>query len=81
MNACANNEGPTLEAIRERLRGMTDAQLREHGEALLYMNSPQASYGETLPTYGLQLAEARAEWKRRKALTPAEEIAHPVRKS
>ena len=60
MDSCANNEGPTLAAVRERLREMTDAQLEEHGKA--YMNSPEALYGETL-----QLAEARAEWKRRKA--------------
>lgn len=67
MNAPDSDDGPSLEAIRERLRGMTDAQLEEHGRALQYMNSPQASYGEIRATCRVQLQEARAEWKRRKA--------------
>jgi hypothetical protein len=55
------------EAIRERLRKMTDRELFEYGRAGAYMVSPQASYGPTRPTFVIQYAETRAEWKRRKA--------------
>ena len=60
------SEQVDLEAIRERLRKMTDRELLEYGRAGAYMVSPQASYGPTRPTFIIQLAETRAEWKRRK---------------
>jgi hypothetical protein len=59
-----------LSAIRERLRTMTDVQLASHGRAAAYMASPAASYGPPRATYILQLAEARAEWRRRRLRGP-----------
>ena len=51
-----------LEAIRKRIAAMSDAQLLEYGRAAATMAS--RSKRETLR---VQLAEARAEWRRRRA--------------
>ena len=59
-------EGFDIEKLRERLRKMTDEELREFGKAARYMVSTSANMGKPpLPTFVLQLEEARAEWKRR----------------
>lgn len=55
-----------VDALRARLRKMSDEELREFGKAARYMVSPSANMGKPpLPTFVLQLEEARAEWKRR----------------
>jgi hypothetical protein len=55
-----------LDALRTRLRKMSDEDLRKFGQAAQYMVSPTANMGKpALPTFVLQLEEARAEWRRR----------------
>jgi hypothetical protein len=57
------------DALRTRLRKMSDEELREFGKAARYMVSPRANMGKApLPTFVLQLEEARAEWRRRHPL-------------
>ena len=52
------------DALRTRLRKMSDEELREFGKAARYMVSPDANMGKPpLPTFVLQLEEARAEWR------------------
>ena len=52
------------DALRTRLRKMSDEELREFGKAR-YMVSPGANMGKpALPTFVLQLQEARAEWRK-----------------
>jgi hypothetical protein len=60
------SEAIDLDAIRARLRKMTDRELLEYGHAGAYMVSLQASYGPTRPTFIIQYAETRAEWRRRR---------------
>jgi hypothetical protein len=55
-----------VDALRTRLRKMSDEELRKFGKAALYMVSPTANMGtQPLPDFVLQLEEARAEWRRR----------------
>ena len=55
-----------VDTLRTRLRKMSDEQLLEYGKAARYMVSPTANMGKPpLPTFALQLEEARAEWRRR----------------
>jgi hypothetical protein len=55
-----------LDALRTRLRKMSDDQLRNFGKAARYMVSPRANMGKApLPAFVLQLEEAQAEWRRR----------------
>ena len=50
----------------DALRKMSDEELREFGKAARYMVSPGANIRKPpLPTFVLQLEEARAEWRRR----------------
>jgi hypothetical protein len=57
------------DALRRRLREMSDEELREFGKAARYMVSPGANMAKPpLPTFVLQLEEARAEWRRRAEL-------------
>jgi len=49
-----------IEAIRERTRKMRDDDLLEHGKAAAFMASR-----DSRETWKMQLAEARAEWRRR----------------
>jgi hypothetical protein len=56
-----------LESLRARLRKMSDAELLKFGRAARYMCSPKANMGKPpLEAFVVQLAEARAEWRRRK---------------
>ena len=48
------------------MRNMTDREMLEFDRAGAYMVSPQASYGPTRPTFIIQYAETRAEWRRRR---------------
>jgi hypothetical protein len=59
-----------LEELRDRLRRMTDEQLRKFGEAAKFMCSPGANFGKPpRKPFVIQLEEARAEWKLRQAGT------------
>jgi hypothetical protein len=55
-----------LDALRTRLRKMSDEQLQNFGKAARYMVSANANMGKPpLPTSVLQLEEARVAWMRR----------------
>jgi hypothetical protein len=55
-----------VEGLRTRLRKMSDKELLEFGKAARYMVSPTANMGKSpLPTFVLQLEEAREEWCKR----------------
>jgi hypothetical protein len=57
-----------LDQLRARLANMTDVELKQFGQSAAYMCSPEANMGtEPRPVFVLQLEEARAEWRRRKA--------------
>ena len=61
-----DNAEVDLEELRERLRKMTDQQLRQFGEAGKFMCSPGANFGKPpRKPFLIQLEEARAEWRRR----------------
>jgi hypothetical protein len=54
------------DALRTRLRKMSDEQLSKFGETAQYKVSSTANMGPPpLPTFVLQLEEARVEWRRR----------------
>jgi hypothetical protein len=58
-----------VDALRTRLRKMSDDELRKFGKAARYMVSPTANMGKPpRSTFVLQLEEARAEWCRRHAV-------------
>jgi hypothetical protein len=55
-----------VEALRGRLRKMSDAELLRSGKAARFMCSPGANFGKPpRECFVIQLREARAEWKRR----------------
>ena len=55
-----------VESLRQRLMKMSDAALREFGEAARYMCSPAANAGKPpREEFVIHLREAREEWKRR----------------
>ena len=57
-----------LEGLRTRLRKMSDQELLRFGKAAKSMCSPSAYFGQPpRQTFVVQLAEARAELKRRNA--------------
>ena len=58
-------EPEDIERIRERLRNMTDRELREYGRAARDHANPKKNYGPPNPSFQIQLDEARAEWRRR----------------
>ena len=54
------------EELRQRLRRMTDDQLRRYGAAARYMCSPRANVGKPpRENFVIQLEEAVAEWQSR----------------
>ncbi|MFZ0884839.1 MAG: hypothetical protein WAN14_15680 [Candidatus Acidiferrales bacterium] len=54
------------EEFRKRLRAMSDEQLIRYGKAARYMADPrQSANGRVENVYVVQLAECRAEWRRR----------------
>jgi hypothetical protein len=66
-------ENLDVAALRARLRKMTEEQLQKFGHAARYMVSPTANMGKPpLNVFVTQLAEARAEWQRRKRKKPDE---------
>ena len=66
MHSFTQDENLDLDELRDRLRKMSDRALLEFGEAARYMCSKEAN-GNNPPrkAFLVQLAEARAEWKRR----------------
>jgi hypothetical protein len=54
-----------IEALRERLRKMSDAELLRFGKDNRYMDRPYANLGKPLEVFVIQLREARAELGRR----------------
>jgi hypothetical protein len=54
-----------IEQIRERLREMSDLELRKYGRAARNMADPRKNFGAPNPAFQIQLNEARAEWRRR----------------
>jgi hypothetical protein len=57
-----------LNQLRERLRKMTDVELREFGRAARESCSPKANLGQpTRDEWVVELGGAEAEWKRRKS--------------
>lgn len=55
-----------LDKLRERLRKMSNEELRKFGKAAAYMCAPHANMGKPPnQDFVTQLEEARAEWKRR----------------
>jgi len=65
MSHLASNAPINLDQLRDRLRKMTNAQLLEFGKAARYMCTPEANIGKPpREEFVIQLAEARAEWRR-----------------
>jgi len=57
-----------VDELRERLRKMSDVELRTFGQAAQHMVSPKANPSQPPPeVFVIQLDEARKEWKRRKS--------------
>jgi hypothetical protein len=55
-----------VEELRERLRKMSDEQLRPFGRAARFMCSPAANRGKPpRECFVIQLEEAKTEWRRR----------------
>jgi hypothetical protein len=55
----------SIEQIRERIRKMSDAELRKYGRAAQDSSDPNKNIGPRNPVFQVQLDEARAEWRRR----------------
>ncbi len=68
MSIQANPE--SVEQIRERLRKMSDLELRQYGRSARVMSDPMKHFGEPNPAFAIQLQEARAEWRRRHPVDP-----------
>jgi hypothetical protein len=54
-----------IEQIRERIRKMSDLELRKYGRAARELADPKKNHGKPNPSFQVQLDEARAEWRRR----------------
>jgi hypothetical protein len=55
----------SIEQVRERIRKMSDAELRKYGRAAQDSSNPKKHLGPRNPAFQVQLDEARAEWRRR----------------
>jgi hypothetical protein len=55
----------SIEQIRERIRKMSDAELRKYGRAAQNSSDANKHLGPRNPAFQVQLDEARAEWRRR----------------
>ena len=58
-------EPEDVERIRERLRKMSDLELRRYARAARDLSNPKKDFGSPNPSLQVQLDEARAEWRRR----------------
>ena len=55
-----------FDAYRDKLRAMSDKELRAEGKNLAFLCSPVQNFGKPpKPQWAKQLEEARAEWRRR----------------
>ena len=54
------------EELRERLRGMSDLELRRFGQRARQLSDPKMNFGAT-EAHVWELEEARAQWRRRQA--------------
>jgi hypothetical protein len=59
------SEPENIEQIRERIRKMSDAELRKYGRAARDLSDPKKNLGKPNPAFKIQLDEARGEWRRR----------------
>jgi hypothetical protein len=59
------SKSESVEQIRERIRNMSDAELRKYGRAAQDSSNPGKNVGPRNPGFQVQLDEARAEWRRR----------------
>jgi hypothetical protein len=57
-------EPEDVERIRERLRKMSDLELREYGRDAARLADPRKNRNPN-PSFQIQLDEARAEWEKR----------------
>ena len=60
----------SIEQIRERVRKMSDAELRKYGRAAQNSSDPKKNFGPRNPAFQIQLDEATAEWRRRHPAGP-----------
>jgi hypothetical protein len=66
MSHLGRNAPINLDQLRARLQKMSKAQLLEFGKAARFMCSSEANIGKPpREEFVVQLAEARAEWRRR----------------
>ena len=66
MYDLAGENGLDLEALRARLRRMSDRELLRFGRAARYMCSALANYGKApRREFEIQLREAENEWRHR----------------
>jgi hypothetical protein len=59
------SEPENIDQIRDRIRKMSDAELRKYGRAARDLSDPKKNFGPPNPAFQIQLDEARAEWSRR----------------
>ena len=58
------SEPENIDQIRDRIRKMSDAELRKYGRAARDLSDPRKNRNPN-PSFQIQLDEARAEWRRR----------------
>jgi hypothetical protein len=58
------SEPENIDQIRDRIRKMSDAELRKYGRAARDLSDPKKNR-KLNPAFQIQLDEARAEWRRR----------------
>jgi hypothetical protein len=56
--------------LRNRLREMSDVELRRFGQQARKLSDPKMNFGATEP-HVIELEEARAEWRRRHPANPS----------
>jgi hypothetical protein len=65
------------EELRERLRQMSDLELRRFGQRARKLSDQKMNFGSTAP-HVVELEEARAEWRRRHPASPARRALRPL---
>jgi len=63
MSIAFESDEESLRKLRERLRQMSDEELIKFGRTVQFLSGPRISV--TPDPWKAQLAEARAEWRRR----------------
>ena len=73
MYDLAGENGLDLEALRARLRHMSERELLRFGKSARYMCSSEANLGrEPRQVFVIQLREAQNEWRHRQRANPVE---------